>query len=172
MLVVAMWVRHVWAICLAQGTVWVNFKVFNFILVLSAFHTLVQCGRQPNYYFNYYFARQGRQKIFIFSWDTRTEVREKRKSCQMATRAPVLGKLCKEGTRPPFEIRSVSNSLSEWVVKGRCERWTWRWYSDVERHCIDILHNLEENCPSSRFQNLMLPPGPRHQILDCLFISV
>ena len=87
----------------------------------------------------------------------------------MATRLRCLGNCARCETT---HLKSgLGNSLSEWVVKGKYERWTWRWYSDVESHPFDILDNLKELCLSGQCKNIVLPPGLGHQILDGLFIS-
>src|SRR5882724_3151940 len=41
----------------------------------------------------------------------------------------------------------------------------------LERHCFDILNDLEEPRPSGGFQNLILPPGPGCEISDDVFIG-
>src|SRR5882724_8590686 len=41
----------------------------------------------------------------------------------------------------------------------------------LERHCFDILNDLEELRPSGGFQNLILPPGPGCEISDDVFIG-
>src|SRR5882724_8323401 len=41
----------------------------------------------------------------------------------------------------------------------------------LERHCFDILNDLEELRPSGGFQNLILPPGPGCEISDDVFFG-
>ena len=120
------WVRHVWGYereaqsehwqygnMEANTTqwnqkVWANFKIFNFILALSTFHTLVRCGRWPNYYFNYYFAKKGRQNIFhILLRHKYKSEEEKKKSHQWQLELQCLGNCARKVQDHPFEIRSV-----------------------------------------------------------------
>ena len=83
-------------------------KVFNFILALSIFCTPVQCGRWPNYYFNYYFARQGRQKIFLILLRHKYKSeKKKKKSHQWQLELQCLGNCERKAQDHPFEIRCV-----------------------------------------------------------------